>query len=251
MQDTPILKVVDLSKSFGGFTAVDGVSFTVRKGSIHALIGPNGAGKTTCFNLLTKYLLPTSGQILFKGTDITQLPAPAVARLGICRSFQISSIFPALSVFQNVCVALQRSRGHSFDIWRSDRVLLSFRERAMSLLAQVGMAGLADTTAAELPYGRKRALEIITTIALNPELLLLDEPTAGMGREDIDQVIALIKTVAVGRTVLLVEHNLNVVRELCERITVLARGRILEEGDYQSVSENPEVRSAYLGVNSN
>jgi branched-chain amino acid transport system ATP-binding protein len=248
MEDVPLLEVVDLSKSFGSFMAVDHVSFAVKRGSIHALIGPNGAGKTTCFNLLTKLLLPTSGRLYFKGTEITRLPASSIARLGICRSFQISSIFPALSVLENVIVALQQNRGDSFDFWRSDRVLLSYRGRALSLLAQIGMAEMADTTAATLAYGRKRALEIVTTIALQPDILLLDEPTAGMGREDIGRITALIKTVASGRTVLLIEHNLAVVRELCDRITVLARGRILEDGDYAKVAANPEVRSAYLGT---
>jgi branched-chain amino acid transport system ATP-binding protein len=220
----------------------------VARGTIHALIGPNGAGKTTCFNLLTKFLSPTKGRILYKGRDITALPPADVARLGLVRSFQISAVFPHLTVRENVRIALQRKRGGSFDFWRSKTVLDGLNERAVALLDSVGLSDFADHTAVDLPYGRKRSLEIATTLALDPEMMLLDEPTAGMGHEDIDRIAKLIKTVAADRTVLMVEHNLSVVATLSDRITVLTRGRILAEGDYETVSNNPEVREAYMGV---
>jgi branched-chain amino acid transport system ATP-binding protein len=243
-----ILETEDLTKEFAGFVAVNGVSLRVARGSVHALIGPNGAGKTTCFNLLTKFLQPTRGRIVYKGRDITRMAPADVARLGVVRSFQISAVFPHLTVLENVRIALQRSRGGSFDFWRSNKVLTTFDERAMSLIADVGLAAFARSTAVELPYGRKRALEIATTLALDPELLLLDEPTAGMGHEDIDRIATLIKTVAADRTVLMVEHNLSVVSKLSDRITVLTRGRVLAEGDYETVSNDPAVREAYMGV---
>ncbi|HEY0438684.1 MAG TPA: ABC transporter ATP-binding protein [Xanthobacteraceae bacterium] len=243
-----ILETEDLTKEFAGFTAVNGVNLRVARGTIHALIGPNGAGKTTCFNLLTKFLSPTRGRILYNGSDITALAPADVARLGLVRSFQISAVFPHLTLVENVRLALQRKRGGSFDFWRSKKVLETFDSRAMQLLDRVGLASFAHSAAVELPYGRKRALEIATTIALDPEILLLDEPTAGMGHEDIDRVAALIKTVAADRTVLMVEHNLNVVASLSDCITVLTRGRVLAEGDYKTVSENPAVREAYMGV---
>jgi branched-chain amino acid transport system ATP-binding protein len=227
---------------------VNSVNLRVKRGSIHALIGPNGAGKTTCFNLLTKFLQPTRGRITFNGRDITSLPPTDIARLGLVRSFQISAVFPHLTLRENVRIALQRSRGGSFDFWNSKRVLSTYDDRALALLGDVGLAQFAELTAVELPYGRKRALELATTIALDPEMLLLDEPTAGMGHEDIDRIAALIKSVAVNRTVLMVEHNLSVVSNLSDRITVLTRGRVLAEGDYETVSNNPEVREAYMGV---
>jgi len=234
-----ILETEDLTKEFAGFVAVNGVSLRVARGTIHALIGPNGAGKTTCFNLLTKFLQPTRGRIRFKGQDITGLPPTEIARLGLVRSFQISAVFPHLTCRENIRIALQRKRGGSFDFWRSKRVLNNLDERAMSLLADVGLQDYASLSAVELPYGRKRALELATTIALDPEMLLLDEPTAGMGHEDIDRIAALIKSVAANRTVLMVEHNLSVVSNLSNCITVLTRGRVLAEGDYETVSNNP------------
>jgi branched-chain amino acid transport system ATP-binding protein len=246
--ENPILKTEDLTKEFAGFIAVRSVNLQVARGSIHALIGPNGAGKTTCFNLLTKFISPTRGRIVFDGRDITALKPADVARLGLGRSFQISAVFPHLTVLENVRIALQRRRGHSFDFWRSKRVLDALDDRAIALIADVGLAPCADALAVELPYGRKRALEIATTLALEPELLLLDEPMAGMGREDIVRISALIKAVAVDRTVLMVEHNLGVVADLCDRITVLTRGQVLAEGDYKTVSANPAVREAYLGT---
>lgn len=243
-----ILETEDLTKEFAGFVAVNGVSLKVARGTIHALIGPNGAGKTTCFNLLTKFLQPTRGRIVYKGRDISALAPADVARLGLVRSFQISAVFPHMTVLENVRIALQRARGGSFDFWRSASVLNGYNERAMALIADVGLASFANWTAVELPYGRKRALEIATTIALDPEMMLLDEPTAGMGHEDIDRIAALIKRVAADRTVLMVEHNLSVVEHLCHRITVLTRGRVLAEGDYATVANNPDVREAYMGV---
>jgi branched-chain amino acid transport system ATP-binding protein len=243
-----ILRTEDLTKEFAGFLAVSGVALAVERGSIHALIGPNGAGKTTCFNLLTKFLAPTRGRILFKGEDITGLAPADVARLGLVRSFQISAVFPHMTVLENVRIALQRKRGASFDFWRSTAALDEYRPRALELIEDVGLAAFADWMAAELPYGRKRALEIATTLALEPEMLLLDEPMAGMGHEDIARIAALIKRVAAGRTVLMVEHNLSVVAELSDTITVLTRGSVLAEGDYATVSANPDVREAYMGV---
>ena len=248
VSDDFILLTENLTKEFAGFVAVNGVSLQVTRGTIHALIGPNGAGKTTCFNLLTKFMSPTRGRILYKGRDITGLPPAGVARLGLVRSFQISAVFPHLTVLENVRVALQRQRGSSFDFWRSKRVLDVFNDRAMALITDVGLSSFAHWTAVELPYGRKRALEIATTLALDPEMLLLDEPMAGMGHEDIDRISALIKSVAAQRTVLMVEHNLSVVANLSHRITVLTRGRVLAEGDYKTVSSDPLVREAYLGV---
>jgi branched-chain amino acid transport system ATP-binding protein len=247
-RDDIILETEGLTKEFRGFVAVADVTLQVRRGSIHGLIGPNGAGKTTCFNLLTKFLPPTRGAIRYDGRDITGLKPAEVARLGLVRSFQISAVFPHLSVLENVRLALQRARGGSFDFWRSEALLKSFDARAFELLEDVGLTEYARVNAGELPYGRKRALEIATTIALDPVMLLLDEPTAGMTHEDVDRIIALVKRVAQGRTVLLVEHNLTVVAGLCDRITVLTRGRVLAEGDYAEVSANPEVQAAYLGT---
>jgi branched-chain amino acid transport system ATP-binding protein len=243
-----ILVTEDLTKEFSGFIAVSGVNLSVARGSIHALIGPNGAGKTTCFNLLTKFLKPTRGRILYNGRDITALAPADVARLGLVRSFQISAVFPHLTVLENVRIALQRARGGSFDFWRSKSVLDVYDGRALELIGDVGLSAFAHATAVELPYGRKRALEIATTLALDPEMLLLDEPTAGMGHEDIDRIAQLIKRVAASRTVLMVEHNLSVVSTLCDRITVLTRGRVLAEGPYAEVAVNPDVREAYMGT---
>jgi branched-chain amino acid transport system ATP-binding protein len=243
-----ILETEDLTKDFAGFVAVRSVNLRVARGAIHAMIGPNGAGKTTCFNLLTKFLSPTRGRIVFDGRDITALKPADVARLGLVRSFQISAVFPHLTVLENVRIALQRQRGGSFDFWRGKQVLHALDERAGALLADVGLEPYSSMLAVELPYGRKRALEIATTIALEPQMLLLDEPMSGMAREDIDRISALIKSLAVDRTILMVEHNLSVVADLCDRITVLSRGEILAEGDYKTVSDDPAVREAYLGT---
>jgi branched-chain amino acid transport system ATP-binding protein len=242
-----ILETEHLTKEFRGFVAVNGVNLKVREGTIHALIGPNGAGKTTCFNLLTHFLTPTRGHIRFQGRDITGARPADIARLGLVRSFQISAVFPHLTVLENVRIALQRRRGRSFDFWRSEKVLDDLNDRALGLIEAVGLQGFAGMPAVELPYGRKRALEIATTLALDPVMMLLDEPTAGMTHEDVDRISALIKKVAANRTVLMVEHNLSVVATLSHTITVLARGEILAEGDYASVSRNPEVIQAYMG----
>src|SRR5438034_497959 len=243
-----MLETRGLTKEFKGFVAVKGVSLKVRRGSIHALIGPNGAGKTTCFNLLTHFLEPTSGSIFYKGRDITGSPPARIARMGLARSFQISAVFPHLTVLENVRVALQGKRGHSFDFWRSERVLSELNAGARELIAAVGLSEFEASVAVELPYGRKRALEIATTLALDPEMMLLDEPTAGMGHEDVGRIAALIKQAAADRTVLMVEHNLSVVENLSDTITVLARGEVIAEGDYQSVSRNPDVVQAYMGT---
>ncbi len=243
----PIIQVSNLSKSFGGFYAVNGVSLQVENRTIHALIGANGAGKTTCFNLLSKFLEPTSGTIRFKGRDITRYKPDRVARLGLVRSFQISAVFEGLSVLDNIVLALQRQRGESFDFWRSDRILKQLHARAEEALDAVGLAEYPDVPAGELSYGRKRALELATTLALAPEVMLLDEPTAGMATEDVDRIAKLIKTVSEGRTVLMVEHNLGVVSQLCDRITVLARGEVLVEGDYDTVSRDERVIESYIG----
>jgi branched-chain amino acid transport system ATP-binding protein len=243
-----VIETRGLSKQFAGFIAVQDVDLQVRRGSIHALIGPNGAGKTTVFNLLTKFFTPSRGKILYDGRDITGARPADLARQGMVRSFQISATFPHLTVRENVRVALQRELGTSFHFWRSETSLAVLNERAAELLEAVGLAGQADTTAAELPYGRKRALEIATTLALEPKIMLLDEPTAGMGHEDVGRVTALIRKVARDRTVLMVEHNLSVVADLSDTITVMQRGRVLAEGSYEEVSGNPEVREAYMGT---
>lgn len=248
MSDDYILETRDLTKEFKGFAAVSGVDLRIRRGTIHALIGPNGAGKTTCFNLVTKFLQPTRGAILYNGEDITRLKPADIARKGMVRSFQISATFLHLTLLENVRVALQRPLGTSFHFWRSETSLKVLDEQAMQLLEDVGLVSFALLTAAELPYGRKRALEIATTLALDPEFLLLDEPTSGMGREDIGRTSDLIRRVSANRTVLMVEHNLSVVSDLSDTITVLARGEILAEGPYSEVSRNPEVVEAYMGT---
>jgi len=248
MADDTILETRQLTKEFKGFVAVKDVSLRVRRGTIHALIGPNGAGKTTCFNLLTHFLTPTRGQIHYKGRDITGSRPASIARMGLVRSFQISAVFPNLTVHENVRIALQRRHGHSFDFWRSESKLALHNERALELIDAVGLTEFAHTQAIELPYGRKRALEIATTLALDPEMMLLDEPTAGMTHEDVARISALIRKVAVNRTVLMVEHNLSVVSTLSDHITVLARGEVLAEGDYAHVSKHPDVVEAYMGT---
>jgi branched-chain amino acid transport system ATP-binding protein len=245
-----ILETRHLTKEFKGFTAVNDVNLQVQRGHIHALIGPNGAGKTTCFNLLTKFLVPTAGQILFNQRDITAAAPAQIARQGIIRSFQISAVFPHLTVMENVRIGLQRSLGNSFHFWTSERMLARLNDRAMALLAEVDLSEFADTMTVDLPYGRKRALEIATTLGMEPELMLLDEPTQGMGHEDVHRVTELIKKVSAGRTILMVEHNMNVVSGICDRISVLQRGAMLAEGSYQEVSANPQVMEAYMGTTS-
>ncbi len=242
-----VLRTEGLTKEFKGFVAVKNVNLKVRRGTIHALIGPNGAGKTTCFNLLTHFLVPSSGRIFYKDREITGMAPADIARLGIVRSFQISAVFPHLSTLENVRIALQRQMGNSYHFWRSERRLDGLNERAEALLASVGLTEYRNTAAVELAYGRKRALEIATTLALEPEMMLLDEPMAGMGQEDIARTAALIKRVAANRTVLMVEHNMKVVASLSDTITVLARGEVIAEGPYAEVSRNPAVVQAYMG----
>lgn len=248
MSSEYILETQGLTKEFAGFVAVSDVNLRVRRGSIHALIGPNGAGKTTCFNLLTKFLKPSQGQILYKGQDITAMAPADVARLGLVRSFQISAVFPNLTVLENVRIALQRALGTSFHFWKPESSLDALNDRALAILDRVDLRQFAQTNAVELAYGRKRTLEIATTLAMEPELMLLDEPTSGMGHEDVDLVKDLIKEVAKGRTVLMVEHNMGVVSGICDTITVLQRGAVLTEGSYAEVSANPQVIEAYMGT---
>ncbi|KJC50451.1 amino acid ABC transporter ATP-binding protein [Bradyrhizobium sp. LTSP885] len=248
MSSDHILLATGLSKRFFGFLAVDGVSLNVRKGSIHALIGPNGAGKTTCFNLLTKFLQPDSGSIRFDGVDITKAKPASVARLGMVRSFQISSVFPSLTVAENVRVAAQRRRDRSYGFWRSGATLCQFDDEVDELVDSVGLMEFRDDLASRLSYGRKRALEFATTLALKPSFLLLDEPMAGMSNEDVDRIADLIRKISVDRTILMVEHNLSVVASLSDTITVLARGKVIAEGDYGTVSKNRDVIQAYIGT---
>ena len=243
-----ILEARALTKSFGGFLAVKGVDLRIARGTIHAIIGPNGAGKTTLFNLLTKFIIPTSGHILFNGKDITNWQPAEIANHGIVRSFQISAVFPHLTTLENVRLALQRRLGVSYQFWRSKSVLAALDEEALQRLDQVGLRRFAHVRAVELPYGRKRALEIATTLGLDPELMLLDEPTQGMGAEDVGKVTDLISKVSAGRTIVMVEHNLGVVSRLADTITVLNRGEVLAEGPYEQVSKNPAVMEAYLGI---
>jgi branched-chain amino acid transport system ATP-binding protein len=247
MSSEYILVTHNLTKEFKGFVAVKDIGLKIKRGSIHALIGPNGAGKTTVFNLLTRFLAPTNGRIVFNGTDISREKPAQIARHGIIRSFQISAVFPHLTVLENVRIALQRKLGTSFHFWRSEKTLDALNDRAMALLEAVDLGTFASTVTVELPYGRKRALEIATTMAMEPEMMLLDEPTQGMGHEDVGRVTELIKKVSANRTILMVEHNLSVVENLSDTITVLQRGSVLAEGTYEEVSKNPQVLEAYVG----
>jgi branched-chain amino acid transport system ATP-binding protein len=243
-----ILETQGLTKEFRGFVAVNNVDLKVQRGHIHALIGPNGAGKTTFFNLLTKFLPPTAGTILFNGIDITTEKPAQTARRGIVRSFQISAVFPHMTVLENVRAALQRNLGTSFHFWKSESTLSHLHEHARQLLTEVDLQDFADELTVNLPYGRKRALELATTLALEPELMLLDEPTSGMGHEDVGRVTQLIKKVSAERTILMVEHNMSVVSSIADRITVLQRGTIIADGPYAEVAKNPLVIEAYMGT---
>jgi branched-chain amino acid transport system ATP-binding protein len=242
-----ILETQGLTKEFKGFVAVNQVDLKVRRGDIHALIGPNGAGKTTFFNLLTKFIAPTRGKILYQGSDITHEKPAQTARRGIVRSFQISAVFPHMTVLENVRAALQRRLGTSFHFWKPERSLHPLHERALQLLREVDLQDFANELTVNLPYGRKRALELATTMALEPQLMLLDEPTQGMGHEDVSRVTQLIKKASEGRTILMVEHNMNVVSSIADRITVLQRGTVIADGPYAEVSRNPQVIEAYMG----
>lgn len=243
-----ILEVRGLTKDFNGFRAVNKVDLKIRTGTVHALIGPNGAGKSTVFNLITKFLEPTAGEIKFKGADITKAPPETLASKGMVRSFQISSIFPGLTVFENIRIALQRQNGLVYHFWQSKSSFAKLAEEVDELLESVHLHEYSKNIAGELSYGRKRALEFATTLALKPEFILLDEPMAGLGIEDIDQISELIQINAKTKTVLMVEHNLSVVRQLSDMITVLARGEVLVEGSYASVCDHPLVMEAYLGT---
>jgi len=247
MPNTTILRAEGLSKQFSGFAAVQNVNLQVNEGAIHALVGPNGAGKTTCFNLLSKFITPTSGEVYFQNRPITHLQPADIARLGLLRSFQISATFSQMTLLENVRVGLQRQAGLATQFWRSTRALDRLNDEAMQFLELVGLASQARRAAASLPYGHKRALELATTLAMNPKLMLLDEPTQGLGHEDVQQVTELIRRVARGRTVLMVEHNMSVISSICDRVTVMQRGQVLAEGSYGEVSRNPEVIAAYMG----
>lgn len=242
-----VIETRNLTKEFLGFVAVNQVNLKVKRNTIHAIIGPNGAGKSTCFNLITKFLTPTQGQILFNGNDITKHSPSQIAREGVVRSFQISAVFPHMTVLENVRIGLQRRLETSFHFWKSDKSLDILNDRVLNALDQVGLAEFADEQAVNLPYGRKRALEIATTVAMNPEVMLLDEPTQGMGHEDVERVTELIKKVSAGRTVIMVEHNMKVVSNIADTISVLQRGELIAEGDYATVSSNPQVMEAYMG----
>ena len=243
-----ILTTENLSREFKGIRAVSDLSLKVRRGEIHALIGPNGAGKTTVFNLLTGFFPPTRGKIFFQGQDVTGVRPAQLARRGMIRSFQISAVFPELTALENVRLALQRHAVSAYSFWRSEKIVEPLNEKALELLATVGIAEHAHTKASALAYGRKRVLEIATTLAAEPELMLLDEPTQGMGHEDVGRITELIRKVAQNRTVLMVEHNLQVVSSLANRITVLSRGSLLAEGPYAEVAKDPRVIEAYLGT---
>jgi branched-chain amino acid transport system ATP-binding protein len=247
MTTEPIIQTRGLTKRFGGFMAVNGVDLTVERHSLHALIGPNGAGKTTVFNLVSKFLAPSAGTILYNGEDITSARPAEVAQRGMVRSFQISAIFPRMTVAENVRIALQRPTGHSFAFWRGEKVLRELETRVDELLASVGLLEWRSRTATELSYGRKRALEFATTLALDPELMLLDEPMAGLGQEDVARISDLIRQIRANRTILMVEHNLSVVADLADRITVLARGEVLAEGTYDTIAADAAVIEAYIG----
>lgn len=245
---TDLLALDKVSRAFGGLRVNENISFRLAPGDRVALIGPNGAGKTTMFNLLTKFITPSSGTITFNGRNITHLKPEEIANLGIVRSFQISAVFPHLTALENVRIALQKRLDVSYQFWRSRNILSTLDDEALERLDQVGLKRFAHVPAVELPYGRKRALEIATTLGLEPELMLLDEPTQGMGSEDVGQVADLIKRVSVGRTIIMVEHNLGVVSKLADAITVLSRGEVLAEGTYEQVSKNPAVMEAYMGI---
>lgn len=243
-----ILETKGLSKVFRGFTAVDRVDLRVKRGHIHALIGPNGAGKTTFFNLLTRFLSPSSGTVHFDDVDVTGLSPSQIAQMGAIRSFQISAVFPKLSVLANVRLALQQRAGGSYAFWKSREALRRLNDRAHQFLGEVGLEASGQRLAYELPYGSKRALELCTTLAMEPKLMLLDEPTQGMGREDVGRMTELIQRAAAGRTILMVEHNMGVVSDISDMITVLQRGRTIAQGPYSSIARDPTVLEAYMGT---
>lgn len=240
-----------LTRDFRGFRAVDHVDLDVSAGTVHALVGPNGAGKTTLFNLLSGFLVPSAGRIELAGRDVTGLPPEQVARLGVARSFQITSLFGQLTTCEHVELALQAASRDGWKFWRSEKLMHQHTARARELLEMVGLQEHERSTADSLAYGRKRALELALALALSPTVLLLDEPTAGMGLEDVDRTIELIAQVREGRTVVMVEHNMGVVGALADRVSVLQAGKVLAEGTYAEVRADERVITAYLGSGSN
>jgi len=244
-----MLRTRGLVREFSGFVAVNGVDLEVAAGTVHALVGPNGAGKTTLFNLLTGFLKPTGGRIELDGEDVTGLRPERIAQRGVARSFQITSLFEELTLVEHVELALQGRDGRGYRFWRSDKALRAYRAETDDLLDQVGLTAHAYKPAGSLAYGQKRALELALALALSPRLLLLDEPTAGMGVEDVARTVELIRRVRADRTVVLVEHNMKVVGDLTDRVTVLQFGKILAEGPYEEVRNDPRVITAYLGEN--
>jgi len=247
LQAPAVLRTRQLVRDFRGFRAVDQVDLDVADGSVHALVGPNGAGKTTLFNLLTGFLAPTSGRFELGGRDVTGVSPERISRLGVARSFQITSLFPQLTAREHVELALQSHTGLGWRFWRSAKLMHRYTDRALALLGEVGLGEVAESTADSLAYGRKRALELAIALALEPKVLLLDEPTAGMGLEDVDRTVELIARVRAGRTVVMVEHNMSVVGRLADRVTVLQAGRVLVEGPYSEVRDDQRVIAAYLG----
>ena len=241
------LRTTGLSKSFRGFQAVNAVDLEVHEGGVHALVGPNGAGKTTLFNLLTGFLKPSAGTITVFDQDITGLQPEQIARLGVARSFQITSLFENLTPREHVELALQGLTSQGLRFWRSEKLLGRHRTLVDDLLDQVGLADLADRPSGLLAYGQKRALEMALVLALDPKVMLLDEPTAGMGLEDVDRTIELVRRISEGRTVVFVDHNMHVVGSLANRVTVLQQGEILAEGSYDEVRNDQRVITAYLG----
>ena len=243
----PILSTRNLVKTFRGFNAVNRVDLDVTQDSVHALVGPNGAGKTTLFHLLTGFHKPSGGTITANGVDVTGLAPERIARLGLARSFQITKLFAQLTPRQHLELALAASSGLGWRFWRPLSTLRRYDDRVDELLEQVGLTEQAEEAADALSYGRKRALELALALALEPKILLLDEPTAGMGTEDVDRTVELIERVRAGRTVILVEHNMNVVGRLADRVTVLQHGEVLVEGAYADIRKDPRVVAAYLG----
>lgn len=242
-----LLNVSDLHKSFGGISATDGVSLDVREAEIHAIIGPNGAGKTTLISQLSGELLPDSGRIEFAGRNITQLPPYTRSRLGLARSFQITNIFPSMTLLDNVALAVQAHSGHSYRFWRAARSDQSLTEPALTALRQVGLESRADALASEVSHGEQRQLEIAMALATRPQLLLLDEPMAGMGSEESARMVEILQDLREQKTILLIEHDMDVVFALADRITVLVYGRVIASGTVAEIRANDAVKQAYLG----
>ncbi len=246
MNDGVLLRTDKLTRAFGSLIAVDRVDVTVHAGELRSIIGSNGAGKTTLFRMISGETAPTSGRIWFGGKEITGLPQHLVARLGIAKSYQITNVFPHLTVLENVRVAVQ-GYAHAFDFWSRANRLTTIRERAEALLETIGLARKARSLAAHLSHGEKRHLELAIALASDPALLLLDEPTAGMSPEETEETMVLIRDLAVGRTVVLVEHKMKVVMRISDRITVMHQGQVLAEGTPDEIRSNERVQQTYLG----